>query len=76
MTTPAIASLCPLCGGDNQCAMAQGLPPEQCWCMAATIPPEALAAIAPEQRGQQCICTACAQRYLHENSLKALSNKR
>ncbi|WP_081474701.1 cysteine-rich CWC family protein [Acidovorax radicis] len=56
----AAASVCPLCGQANLCAIAAGQPAESCWCMAPhTIAPAALAALPPEQRGKTCICPAC-----------------
>ena len=51
---------CPLCGRSNQCAIESGAPAETCWCMGTPIAPEALSALAPEQRGQACLCPACA----------------
>ena len=51
---------CPLCGQDNQCAVAAGRDPETCWCMSTTIDPEQLAAIPSEAQGKVCICSACA----------------
>ncbi|RYF07542.1 MAG: hypothetical protein EOO31_06175 [Comamonadaceae bacterium] len=61
-SAPALAdpTRCPLCGRGNQCAMQAGVPASECWCMAATVAPQALAALAPEQRGQACLCPACA----------------
>ncbi|MEZ5718808.1 MAG: cysteine-rich CWC family protein [Burkholderiaceae bacterium] len=53
------ASQCPLCTQPNQCAMAQGLPAAQCWCMHSTLSTEALASLAPQERGQRCICPSC-----------------
>lgn len=63
MTTPPIptALQCPLCRQANQCAVAAGLPPETCWCMTASVAPEALAGIPAAARGQVCICPLCAQ---------------
>lgn len=52
---------CPLCGQPNQCAIVSGLAPESCWCMTTPVSREALARIAPEQRGKACICAHCAQ---------------
>ena len=52
---------CPLCGGDNQCAMAAGQPAETCWCQGASISPEALAAIPAESVGVRCLCPACGR---------------
>ena len=53
------ADKCPLCGADNQCAMASGKAPESCWCMSAEISAEALAALPESERGVRCICPAC-----------------
>ncbi|MEN5182151.1 cysteine-rich CWC family protein [Comamonas testosteroni] len=55
------AQRCPLCGQHNQCAVAQGLPAEQCWCMTAQISPDALQRVPAAERGQRCICPACGQ---------------
>ena len=54
------ATKCPLCGNPNECAMAAGRPPETCWCMTASMDPNALAAIPPEAQGTVCICARCA----------------
>ncbi|HEY4665618.1 MAG TPA: cysteine-rich CWC family protein [Comamonas sp.] len=55
------SSRCPLCGQANQCAVAAGLPPESCWCMQASIAPEALERVPAKQRGKACVCPACGQ---------------
>ncbi len=52
--------ICPLCGGDNQCAMASELAVENCWCVAVSIPPEILASVPEEAVGKRCICPRCA----------------
>ncbi|MBW0169405.1 MAG: cysteine-rich CWC family protein [Hydrogenophaga sp.] len=55
---------CPLCGGDNRCAMEiereTGQPQAPCWCLSATFTAELLARVPPAARGQACICAACA----------------
>lgn len=51
---------CPLCGRSNQCAVSAGTPAEDCWCMTASIAPEALAKIPEGTRGQSCLCPACS----------------
>ena len=51
---------CPLCGQPNQCAVAAGRAAETCWCMTATISPEAIAAIPAEAQGRVCLCARCA----------------
>ncbi|WP_156949923.1 cysteine-rich CWC family protein [Simplicispira psychrophila] len=61
-TSPIDTAHCPLCGQANQCAMAQQLSPTQCWCMGSTIATDALAGIPEVERGQRCICLACAAR--------------
>ncbi|WP_284409431.1 cysteine-rich CWC family protein [Acidovorax sp. SUPP3334] len=53
-------SRCPLCGQRNACAITAGAPAADCWCMAAPVSPEALARLAPAQRGVACLCPACA----------------
>ena len=43
---------CPLCGGDNRCAMeierATGQAQPPCWCLAASFAPELLARLPPQ----------------------------
>ncbi|MBB6674855.1 cysteine-rich CWC family protein [Cohnella nanjingensis] len=53
-------AICPVCGGDNGCALLAGQPIEQCWCMRTRIPKEVLSAIPAERRGKACVCQACA----------------
>lgn len=57
----ASAAACPLCGGDNACAMAS---PNggagECWCFTARIPPETLERIPEAERGRRCVCARCA----------------
>ncbi|MCB1689286.1 MAG: cysteine-rich CWC family protein [Halioglobus sp.] len=55
-----VAATCPLCGGDNQCAIAAGKSGEDCWCQTATISAEARAKAAGSA-GEQCICRACGR---------------
>ncbi|MCR9105815.1 MAG: cysteine-rich CWC family protein [Gammaproteobacteria bacterium] len=52
--------LCPLCGGDNACAIANGQAAESCWCWNAGTFDAALAALPQAERGQRCICALCA----------------
>jgi uncharacterized protein (TIGR00290 family) len=51
---------CPLCGGDNACAMTAGEP--TCWCFSDRIPPAVLERIPPYARDVACICETCARR--------------
>ncbi|WP_034387413.1 cysteine-rich CWC family protein [Comamonas composti] len=59
--TGSDASRCPLCGQANQCAIMAGLPAQDCWCMHTPVSRAALQRLAPAQRGQRCICPACAR---------------
>lgn len=60
MSTTMSESNCPLCGGPNDCGIAQGK--SICWCFNTAIPEDLLARIPDEQRNQSCICEACATR--------------
>jgi hypothetical protein len=54
------ATRCPLCGGDNECAVAAGRSVETCWCMNASIDSGVLGSIPKEAQGRVCICARCA----------------
>jgi len=56
--SPATASTCPLCGNDNQCAIAGGRPVEDCWCWSATIDAQARTKAAATAN-ERCLCPAC-----------------
>jgi hypothetical protein len=68
LPTPADATRCPLCGGDNRCAMEQrkatGEPQPPCWCLSETFTPELLARIPQAARGTACICPGCVKAAL------------
>ena len=53
-TTP-----CPLCGGPNDCGIAQGK--SDCWCFSTSIPPDVLARVPEDQRNVTCVCRTCAE---------------
>ncbi|GAA6118757.1 cysteine-rich CWC family protein [Acidovorax sp. FG27] len=57
---PTDPSRCPLCGQANRCAIEAGQPAADCWCMAASVAPQALSAVPPDQIGRACLCPACA----------------
>lgn len=62
LLTPLPATDCPLCGGPNGCAPAvSGSFDSPCWCTTVQIPAEVLARVPAAQRGQACICRACAE---------------
>jgi len=58
------ASVCPLCGLANQCAMeivkATGKPLERCWCVDAVFTSELLAKVPQAVQGMACVCPVCA----------------
>lgn len=61
---------CPVCGGDNACAMAQaqadGTKPADCWCAEVSFPPELLDRLPDSDRGKACVCASCAARAVRE----------
>jgi hypothetical protein len=58
---------CPLCGGDNRCAMevqkATGQAQPPCWCVSETFSAELLARLPSEAAGKACICAHCLARF-------------
>ena len=64
---PTDPTRCPLCGGDNRCAMelerATGQPQGPCWCVNASFPPDLLARLPEQAEGKACICAACVARF-------------
>ena len=49
---------CPLCGGDNACAMEAGT--DDCWCRNVRFAPGLFEKLPDEARGAACICRRCA----------------
>jgi hypothetical protein len=53
--------ICPLCGGPNECALAQtGGTDTQCWCHKATINPTTIVLAHRSLNNKSCICKRCA----------------
>ncbi|MHB1410678.1 MAG: cysteine-rich CWC family protein [Acidovorax defluvii] len=52
---------CPACGQPNECAMASGADPQDCWCLQVTVSRAALSRLPEQERGQRCICPVCAR---------------
>jgi hypothetical protein len=54
---------CPVCGADNDCAVARcgTAACASCWCAGITIEEAALARIPPAARGKACLCRRCAE---------------
>jgi hypothetical protein len=61
--SPVDPNRCPLCGGDNRCAMeverATGQPQPPCWCTTTRFPADLLARLPAQAAGKACICAAC-----------------
>lgn len=66
-TAPPDPSRCPLCGGDNRCAMEiereTGVPQPPCWCTGQTFSPALLARLPAAAEGKACICAACVAAF-------------
>ena len=56
-------SRCPLCGGNNGCAMAaqqaSGETQPACWCVSAVFSPALLARLPAGAQDAACICARC-----------------
>jgi hypothetical protein len=65
VTSPAAATLCPLCGKANQCAMeieqATGVKQAPCWCTRVDFIGELLQQVPEESQGTACICATCQE---------------
>ena len=61
-TEPLPAFTCPLCGGDNACAVAaSGRTDTPCWCASADFPAPLLDRIPAEHRMRACVCAGCVR---------------
>ena len=64
------AHRCPLCGGDNRCALEiereTGQPQGPCWCVSQSFGADLLARLPAQAQGQACICGACVARFTTE----------
>ncbi len=60
------ASLCPLCGQANQCAMdiekTTGIAQGPCWCVGMDFSADLLAKVPVAAQNQACICANCARQ--------------
>ena len=65
-STPTDASLCPLCGQPNQCAMeaqrVTGLEQAPCWCTQVTFSQGLLDSIPAAGQHLACVCATCATK--------------
>lgn len=61
LQSPVPHHACPLCGGPNDCAPARtGSFATPCWCFTQKVDAAVLARIPDAERGQHCVCRACA----------------
>ena len=60
-TSDPLETICPLCGGDNACAVAAGKSHEACWCWNVKLDKQALEAVPEASRNKHCICAACGR---------------
>ncbi len=51
-------SHCPGCGDDNACGIERGA--STCWCFSSDVSRDAIDALPEAQRGEACLCSACA----------------
>jgi len=61
-------TICPLCGKNNRCGMAQSSGNDQpCWCMSGefSFPDSLLNEVTDAAKNKACICRECASRH-HE----------
>lgn len=63
-------NVCPACGAENRCAVAEGLPPRGCWCMTAEMPMAMLIALPAEFRGTRCVCKNCVDHWNRTGELR------
>jgi prepilin-type N-terminal cleavage/methylation domain-containing protein/prepilin-type processing-associated H-X9-DG protein len=59
---PDNPSLCPLCGGPNDCQVCSA-DKGACWCANVEIPAALLARVPRPLRNRACICRACVEKF-------------
>ena len=65
--------ICPLCGGPNECALAQnGSPGTPCWCREVTIDSAVLANAHKTLHNESCICKQCAMATVSSSEMPQL----
>jgi hypothetical protein len=55
---------CPLCGGPNDCTLADPAGPRSgpCWCVAEEVPRALLGRVPADRLGKACLCRDCVRR--------------
>ncbi len=62
-------SVCPICGGANQCASAADLNAKSCWCVNKNFP-EGIFELVPEKLIRKtCICKNCLKKYKEDKNI-------
>ncbi len=58
------AKFCPICGGENNCAIANGQEPETCWCMTYNFSEKVRMKIYNNEKadGSACVCRNCVEK--------------
>lgn len=54
--------ICPICGKENNCAIANGKNPEECWCMNVSFPKEVFENIPDDKKDKSCVCLDCLNK--------------
>ena len=68
--------ICPLCGGPNECTLAQsGSLNTPCWCREVTINPEAVARAKGGLLKEHCICKQCAAATTSDTEIPATETR-
>ncbi|MGL4534856.1 MAG: cysteine-rich CWC family protein [Fusobacteriaceae bacterium] len=61
--------VCPICGGDNNCASIKNLDHSTCWCNDVKFQKEVLEYIPEKLRGISCVCPSCNHKYKNEKKI-------
>jgi hypothetical protein len=66
--------LCPACGQENACRIANGCAYKgPCWCEAFTIPAEVQRRLAEMHPVRACLCRECLMRFSESTTVRAAS---
>jgi len=62
-------SLCPLCGGPNDCQLCKtAVVKGPCWCACVEIPDALLTRVPESLRNRACICRSCVDKFNHTSN--------
>jgi hypothetical protein len=57
-------TLCPLCGGENNCRLCSAeCDKDSCWCAKVNVPPALLEQVPSALKNQACICQPCVMKF-------------